>query len=193
MRCRRPSHARAASPGGPRWSRGRRGWRDRRRTSDRPPAERNRREPGDIVPEVRPFGMPRDLRFLPRRQLGIGVAQQLGRLGFQLADLRIEVELAGVRRFLSSETRVSSSAIGFSKSRYVCIGRRGTVERSATSTTVARAGGGCSPARSAGRYRRACRFAWSRYRHARAATGRREGLRRPTADASRTRGAGRAG
>ena len=36
-------------------------------------------QPGDIVVEMRPLGMSRDLRLLPRRQLGIGVAQQLRR------------------------------------------------------------------------------------------------------------------
>ena len=44
--------------------------------------------------------MTRDLRLLPRGQLGIGVSKQLGRLGLQLADLRVQVELTGVRRFL---------------------------------------------------------------------------------------------
>ena len=56
------------------------------------------REPRDIILEVRPLGMARDLRLLPRGQLGISVAEQLGRLGFELADLGIEVELAGLGR-----------------------------------------------------------------------------------------------
>ena len=73
---------------------------------------------GDIILEMRPVGVARDLRLLPRRQLGIGVAQQLVRFGLELADFGIDidvVEVLAVSR--SSATRVSSSAIGFSKSR----------------------------------------------------------------------------
>ena len=54
---------------------------------------------GDIILEVRPLRMAGDLRLLPRRQLRIGVAQQLGGLGLEPADLGVEVELAGVGRF----------------------------------------------------------------------------------------------
>ena len=55
-------------------------------------------EPGDIILEMRPLGMARDLRLLPRRQLGIGVAQQLGRLGLEPADLGVDVDVAAARR-----------------------------------------------------------------------------------------------
>ena len=73
---------------------------------------------GDIILEMRPLRMPRDLRLLPRRQLRIGVAQQLVGLGLEPVDLGVDVDvvaLFAVSR--SSATRVSSSAIGFSKSR----------------------------------------------------------------------------
>ena len=56
------------------------------------------RKPGDIILEVRPLRMARNLRLLPRGQLGISVAEKLGRLGFELADLGIEVEFAGLGR-----------------------------------------------------------------------------------------------
>ena len=74
--------------------------------------------PRDIILEVRPVGVARDLRLLPRRQLGISVAKQLVGLGLEPADLRIDIDVAEVLAVSrSSATRVSSSAIGFSKSR----------------------------------------------------------------------------
>ena len=54
-------------------------------------------QPGDIILEMRPLGMARDLRLLPRRQLGIGVAQQLARLGLEPVDLGVDVESAAAR------------------------------------------------------------------------------------------------
>jgi hypothetical protein len=49
----------------------------------------------DIVLEMGPFGMPRDLGLLPRGQLRIGLAQQpLGTL-LEPLDLGLDVELAG--------------------------------------------------------------------------------------------------
>ena len=51
-------------------------------------------DPGDIIVEMRPLGMPRDLGLLPRGQLGIGIAQQLGRLGLELADLGVDIDVA---------------------------------------------------------------------------------------------------
>jgi hypothetical protein len=54
---------------------------------------------GDIVLEVRPLRMTRDLRLLPGRQPGIGVAQHAFGLGLQLVDLGIDVDRAGLRSF----------------------------------------------------------------------------------------------
>ena len=41
----------------------------------------------DIVEAMRPLRMARDLRLLPRRQLGVEVAQRLRRLGLEPVDL----------------------------------------------------------------------------------------------------------
>ena len=38
---------------------------------------------GDVVEAVRPVGMPRDLRLLPGRELGVGIDQRLVRLLLQ--------------------------------------------------------------------------------------------------------------
>jgi hypothetical protein len=64
--------------------------------------ERNEvvRDAGDIILEMRALGVARDLRLLPRRQLRIGVAEQLGGLRFQLGDLRIDVDVVGTARRL---------------------------------------------------------------------------------------------
>ena len=52
---------------------------------------------GEIILKMRPFRMPRDLRLLPRRQLGISVAQQLVGLALKLADLCIDVDRTAAR------------------------------------------------------------------------------------------------
>ena len=41
----------------------------------------------DVVEAMRPLRMAGDLRLLPRRQLGVEVAQRLRRLGFEPADV----------------------------------------------------------------------------------------------------------
>src|SRR5829696_1994599 len=56
------------------------------------------RKPSDIILEVWALRMARDLCLLPRSQLGIGVAEKLGGLGVEPADLGVEVELAGTGR-----------------------------------------------------------------------------------------------
>jgi hypothetical protein len=43
--------------------------------------------------------MPGDHGLLPRRQLRIGIAKQLRRLGFELRDLGIDIDRSGARRF----------------------------------------------------------------------------------------------
>jgi hypothetical protein len=48
---------------------------------------------GDVVGEMRPLGLARDLGLLPGRQLGIGLAQQALGAGFEPADLLRQVEL----------------------------------------------------------------------------------------------------
>ena len=53
--------------------------------------------PGEIILEMRPLRMPRDLRLLPRRQLRVGIAQQLVGLGFEPADLGVDVDRAVAR------------------------------------------------------------------------------------------------
>jgi hypothetical protein len=52
---------------------------------------------GDIIFEMGPLRMPCDLRLLPRSQLRLGVAKELSGLGFEPADLGIDVEVAVVR------------------------------------------------------------------------------------------------
>jgi hypothetical protein len=47
--------------------------------------------------EMRPFGMPGDLRLLPRRQLCIGVLKQLLRLRLQPCDFGFNVDVARAR------------------------------------------------------------------------------------------------
>ena len=72
----------------------------------------------DVVEAMRPLRMARDLRLLPRRQLGVEVAQRLRRLGLEPADLvgdAAPLPAACIAR--SSSTLASSSATGFSKSR----------------------------------------------------------------------------
>ena len=54
--------------------------------------------PGDIILEMRPLGMTRDLRLLPRRQLCISVAQQLVGLGLEPADLGIDIDVSRAAR-----------------------------------------------------------------------------------------------
>jgi hypothetical protein len=56
-------------------------------------------EAGDIILEVRPLRMAGDLRFLPRRELGIGIAQQLVGFGLELRDLSLDVHRARIRGF----------------------------------------------------------------------------------------------
>ena len=51
-----------------------------------------RDEAGEIILEVRPLGVARHLRLLPRRELGIGLAQQPVRLGLEARDLAADVE-----------------------------------------------------------------------------------------------------
>jgi hypothetical protein len=57
-----------------------------------------RREVGeqrvDVVREVRPLGMAGDLRLLPGRELGVGLAQQLLGTGLEARDLLAQAELA---------------------------------------------------------------------------------------------------
>ena len=55
---------------------------------------------GDIILEVRSLGMARDLRLLPRRQFRISVGEQLRRLGLELVDFGLDVDLAAVGGFL---------------------------------------------------------------------------------------------
>ena len=73
----------------------------------------------DVVEAMRPLGMARDLRLLPGRELGVGVDQRLLRLLLELRDLVGDRDRAVVacRCARSSATLLSSSAIGFSKSR----------------------------------------------------------------------------
>src|SRR5215207_2353608 len=52
----------------------------------------------DIILEVGPVGVPRDLRLLPRREPRIGVAKQFVGLGLEPRNLGIEVDLALARR-----------------------------------------------------------------------------------------------
>jgi hypothetical protein len=69
---------------------------DRRIVGERPiPGQRQEivRDPGDIILEVRPIRMARDLRLLPRGQLGVSVAQQLVGLGLQAGDLGVDVDV----------------------------------------------------------------------------------------------------
>jgi hypothetical protein len=54
-------------------------------------------DPGDIIVEMRPLRMPRDLGFLPRSQPRISVAQQLGRLRLEASDLGVDVDRARSR------------------------------------------------------------------------------------------------
>ena len=49
---------------------------------------------GDIILEMRPLGMAGDLGLLPRRQLGIGVAQQPVRALLEPADLGLDIGFA---------------------------------------------------------------------------------------------------
>src|SRR3546814_20526882 len=69
-------------------------------------------QPFDIMFEVRPLGVPRDLRLLPRRQPGIGNAQQLVGLGLKPRPVGDDIQRAvrsderrqgegGVRTWLS--------------------------------------------------------------------------------------------
>ena len=51
-------------------------------------------QPGDIRPRVRPVRMPRHQGLLPRRELGVGVAELLGRFLGELADLRLDIDPA---------------------------------------------------------------------------------------------------
>jgi hypothetical protein len=59
-----------------------------------------RREVGDqrldVVGEVRPVDVARDLRLLPGRQLAVGGREQLRRAALEPGDLVLEVELAAV-------------------------------------------------------------------------------------------------
>ena len=50
-------------------------------------------EPCDIILEMRPVAVPRDLRLLPRSELGVGVAKQLIGLGLELRDLGTDVDV----------------------------------------------------------------------------------------------------
>ena len=50
----------------------------------------------DIVGAVRPVGMPRELDLLPRRQLGIGLAQQPVDLGLEPCHLVGDVDVVAV-------------------------------------------------------------------------------------------------
>jgi hypothetical protein len=52
----------------------------------------------DVVAEVRPLGMPRDLRLLPGREFGVGLTQELVRATLEPRDLVAEVELAVLRQ-----------------------------------------------------------------------------------------------
>src|SRR6478735_124523 len=55
-------------------------------------------DPGDIILEMRPVGMPRDLRLLPGSELGISVAKQLVRLCLELRNLCIYIDVVGAGR-----------------------------------------------------------------------------------------------
>ena len=80
-----------------------------------------RRELGDqrvdVVEAMRPLRMARHLRLLPRRQVGVEVAQRLRRLGLEPRDLVADVGCRSAASARSSSTLASSSATGFSKSR----------------------------------------------------------------------------
>jgi hypothetical protein len=52
---------------------------------------------GDVVGEMRPLGMARDLGLLPGVELGVGLPEQLLRPGLEAGDLVGEVEVAAVR------------------------------------------------------------------------------------------------
>ena len=43
-------------------------------------------EPVDVVAEMRPLRVPRDLRLLPGGELGIGLFQSVARLGLELGE-----------------------------------------------------------------------------------------------------------
>ena len=65
------------------------------------------REPRHIILEVRAFRVTRDLRLLPRRQLGVGVAQQLVRLGLEPADFGVDIDRPSCSRFRAARRRES--------------------------------------------------------------------------------------
>jgi len=66
---------------------------------------------------MRPFRMASDHDLLPRRQAGIGLAQEAVRLGLQTLDLFGDVEPAFGRKVAELLDLASSSAIGRSKSK----------------------------------------------------------------------------
>jgi hypothetical protein len=51
---------------------------------------------GDVVAEMRPLGMARDLGLLPGRELGIGLAQQLLGARLEAGDLLRQIEVAAI-------------------------------------------------------------------------------------------------
>ena len=70
----------------------------------------------DEIGQMRPLRMPRDQGLLPRRQVGVELAQRLGCLVL-IRPISSPMSLPVAASARSSSTLASSSATGFSKSR----------------------------------------------------------------------------
>src|SRR3546814_8807739 len=72
-------------------------------------------KPGDIILEMRPFGMARDLRPLPWRQLRIGLAQLTFGFRLKLFDLARNVDFTAVCGFAQIDDLRPQRRDGFFK------------------------------------------------------------------------------
>ena len=101
---------------------------------------------GDIILEMRPFGVAGDLRLLPRRQLGIGVAQHLGRALLQRRDFAVNVNVASARRgaqFDDARLQFGDGLFKFQKANHGAGVRAATRRRQRSVAPSSPADGGC--------------------------------------------------